>query len=91
MHDEPDAGIPHVRICGSWGGAIPPATRRNGRRSPKERARFFDISLASIAETSSAIDILEAYRLISIPKANEIKSNLHIAYAMIMKLKKSMI
>lgn len=61
----------------------------NGRRSQKERARFFDISLASIAETASAIDILLAYDLVSMEIGEEIKSKLRIAYAMIMKLRKS--
>ena len=61
----------------------------NGRRSRRERARFFDISLASIAESSSCIDILEAYRLIPIPTGNELRSQLQIAYAMIIKLRRS--
>ena len=59
----------------------------NGRTSPKERARFFDISLASIAETSSAIDVMQAFRLIPIPEGDAIRSLLKIAYAMIMRLK----
>ena len=63
----------------------------NGRTSPKERARFFDISLASIAETSSAIDIMQAFRLVSIAEGDEIHSSLKIAYAMIVRLKRSRI
>jgi len=60
----------------------------NGRTSPKERARFFDISLASIAETSSAIDVMQAFRLVSIPDAEKIRSSLAVAYAMIVRLKR---
>lgn len=61
----------------------------NGRRSRRERARFFDISLASIAESSSCIDIMVAFRLIAIPAGDDLRSQLKIAYAMIFKLKKS--
>ena len=60
----------------------------NGRTSHKERARFFDISLASIAESASAIDIINVYGYISQETAEEIKSHLRIAYAMIRKLQK---
>ncbi|HPQ81592.1 MAG TPA: four helix bundle protein [bacterium] len=60
----------------------------NGRTSPKERARFFDISLGSIAETSSAIDVMQAFRLIPSSDGDEIRSSLKIAYAMIMRLKR---
>ena len=60
----------------------------NGRTSPKERARFFDISLASIAESASAIDVLEAYCLISRSEAIDFVEELRIAYAMIRNLKK---
>ena len=63
----------------------------NGRASGRERARFFDISLASIAESSSAIDVMQAYRLISLPDGDDLKSQLNIAYAMIFNLKKSAI
>jgi len=61
----------------------------NGRTSAKERARFFDISLASIAESSSAIDVMLAFDLISKQSADEFRSQFRIAYAMIMNLKKS--
>ena len=60
----------------------------NGRTGPKERARFFDISLASIAETSSAIDVMQAFRLIPIPDGDAVRTSLRIAYAMIMRLKR---
>lgn len=63
----------------------------NARTSNKERSRFFDISLASIAESSSAIDIIAAYGYIAASLESDIKSDLRAAYAMIMKLKKSMI
>lgn len=61
----------------------------NGRRSRRERARFFDISLASIAESSSCIDVMEAFRLIPLPAGDELRSQLEIAYAMIIKLRRS--
>lgn len=61
----------------------------NGRTSVKERARFFDISLASIAESSSAIDVMQAFNLISKQTGDEFKEKLRIAYAMIINLKKS--
>ncbi len=61
----------------------------NGRTSAKERARFFDISLASIAESSSAIDVMQAFNLISRQTGDEFKSQLRIAYAMIVNLKKA--
>ena len=60
----------------------------NGRRSIKERNRFFDISLASISETSSAIDIISAYGYISSRVEMNIKTLLTRAYAMIIKLRK---
>jgi len=60
----------------------------NARRSPKERMRFFDISLASIAEVSSAIDIMRAFGHISANDESEIQSNLNVSYAMIINLRK---
>ena len=60
----------------------------NGRTSHKERARFFDISLASISESSSIIDVLEALRVMSRLEAVDFNEELQISYAMIMNLKK---
>lgn len=60
----------------------------NGRRSIPERRRFFDITLASLSEVSSIIDILLAYRLLSLQEADGIKEELRIAYAMIFQLRK---
>ncbi len=60
----------------------------NSRRSIKERNRFFDISLASIAETASALDIIHAYGYITSALNEEIKVELRISYAMIMKLRR---
>lgn len=59
----------------------------NGRTSPRERNRFFDISLASISESIACIDIFEAFGLISESESSEICSNLKIAYVMIRNLK----
>ena len=63
----------------------------NSRASQKERRRFFDISLASIAETASAVDIMLAYRLIPDADASELKADLNIAYAMTINLKRAAI
>lgn len=63
----------------------------NGRISPKEKRRFFDISLASMSEFSAAIDILLAYNLISNQMNNELQSDLKLAYAMTVGLKKSIL
>ena len=60
----------------------------NARTSRKERARFFDISLASLAESAAALDIMHAFRLISVERRDELKSKFRIAYAMIVRLKK---
>lgn len=60
----------------------------NTRHSQKERNRFFDISIASISETASAIDIIRAYNYISQEYAEGIKSQLRLAYAMIRRLQK---
>lgn len=63
----------------------------NGRKSRKEKNRFFDISLASITETSSALDVMEAFRLIPKPTGDDLREKLKLAYAMIFNLKKSTI
>ena len=60
----------------------------NGRRSRKDRNRFFDMSLGSIAEVASIIDILCAYGYLSCNQAEDMKSILRKAYAMIINLKK---
>lgn len=60
----------------------------NGRTSIRERNRFFDISLASISETSAAIDIIAAYGYITPKDEMDIKGLLERSYAMIYKLKK---
>lgn len=68
--------------------AILNLTEGNARRSPKERMRFFDISLASIAEASSAIDIMRAFGYIPEKDESTLQDNLHTAYAMIINLRK---
>jgi four helix bundle protein len=62
----------------------------NGRTSPKERNRFFDISLASISETIACIDIFESFGYISESLSSEICSELKISYIMIRNLKVSL-
>ena len=58
----------------------------NGRAYQKERARFFNISTASIAECMSCLDILLSYDCISESLHSEFCSSLKISYAMIRKL-----
>jgi len=60
----------------------------NGRKSIKERNRFFDIALASISETSAAIEIISAYGYITAAAEMNFKSYLERSYSMIFKLKK---
>ncbi len=60
----------------------------NSRYSQRERNRFFDISLGSIAESSSAIDIIYAYGYISVAHAQIIHEKLERAYAMVRNLKR---
>ena len=60
----------------------------NGRRSIKERNRFFDISLASISKTAAGIDILAVYGYISIKAEMNLRNLLTRAYSMIFKLKR---
>ena len=59
----------------------------NGRSSPRERARFFDISMASVSECMSCLDILEAYDLASVSVLSALRSNLKLSNAMIWGLK----
>ena len=58
----------------------------NGRAYQKERARFFNISTASIAECLSCLDILRSYSCISDDLYSEFCSNFKLSYAMIRKL-----
>ena len=60
----------------------------NGRRSIKDRNRFFDISLGSIAEVSAAIDIISAYGYIPAGYEHNLKSQLAKSYGMIMNLRR---
>jgi len=60
----------------------------NGRCSTKERNRFFDISLASIAEVASVIDLFVVYGYISRICGIESKNHLRRAYWFLRKLKK---
>jgi len=59
----------------------------NGRYSTKERNRFFDISLASIAEVASVIDIFMVYGYISRIAQIEHKNHLRRVYWLLKRLK----
>lgn len=60
----------------------------NCRWSQRERDRFFEISLASIAEVSSVIDIFLAYGYITRTVNIESKNHLLRCYSLITKLRK---
>lgn len=72
-------------------GAILNLAEGNSRRSSKERARFFDISIASISEVSSALDIISAFGYIPIEMEDEFKLKLKRSYGMIISLRKSIL
>ena len=59
----------------------------NGRRSIKERRRFFDIAIGSATEVSSIFDVAIAYGYISKPIYEELQSALLQAVRMLYKLK----
>ena len=59
----------------------------NSRTSARERARFFDIAIASIAEAATAIEVLAAYGAISESEARGVSEGMRIGYAMIINLK----
>ena len=61
----------------------------NSRRSVKERNRFFEISMASISEVSSVIDIIEAYGYLNLKETGIYQSELRASYAMISGLRKN--
>ncbi len=56
------------------------------RRFGAERRRFFRISLGSIAEVSSALDLAFAFGLIQETEQQSLKSRLRLAYAQIRAL-----
>ena len=56
----------------------------NAKRSYKaERRRFFEISLGSIAEVAAALDLAEAFGLVSGSAQRSLKSKLRLAYVKI--------
>ena len=59
----------------------------NGRRSLKERRRFFDIAIGSATEVSSIFDVAIAYGYIGKPIYEELQSALLQAVRMLYKLK----
>jgi len=60
----------------------------NGRRSWKERNRFFDISIASIDEVDAACDLLVAFALVPCLVIEAIQRDLRASAAMIMQLRR---
>jgi len=59
----------------------------NGRISPAERRRFFQIARSSAAEVASCIDLMAAFSLISSGNCEEIKANLDRISGMLFKLR----
>jgi four helix bundle protein len=56
----------------------------NGRRtSQKERRRFFEIALGSIAEVGAALDLASAFGLIREQERDALKSRLRLAFVKI--------
>ena len=58
----------------------------NGKMSFKDRRRFFQISLGSIAEVSGLVDLSALFSLISQETQELLKSRLRASYAMIRNL-----
>lgn len=58
----------------------------NGRRSLKERRRFFDIAIGSAAESAAIFDIVYAYRYINQGLYLDIKDNLEQIIRILYKL-----
>ena len=58
----------------------------NGRVYQKERARFFNISTASIAECMSCLDIMFSYGYLYAGLHSDICSQFKLSYIMIQKL-----
>ena len=59
----------------------------NGRRSPKDRKRFFDIARASSAEVASIFDIAEAYDFIDKDMYLTLQDKLLQIFKMLYKLR----
>ena len=59
----------------------------NGKRSSsRERRRFFQMSLGSIAEVSACIDLMGVFKLVSRSECAQLKDRLNASYCMIRKL-----
>ena len=59
----------------------------NGKRSSeKERRRFFEISMGSIAEVASCVDLAHAFGLMGKREQELLKSRLRLAYVRIRAL-----
>jgi len=71
----------------NWGLGIKDRFEGNGRRSIKERRRFFDIAIGSATEVSSIFDVAIAYGYIGKPIYEELQSALLQAVRMLYKLK----
>jgi four helix bundle protein len=58
----------------------------NGRRSLKERRRFFDIAIGSATESAAIFDIIYSYGYINEKTFNEVKDKLEQVIRILYKL-----
>jgi four helix bundle protein len=58
----------------------------NGRTSPKDRRRFFNIATASAKESASILDIVYSFNLISLESYNELQTGLLQVVKMVSRL-----
>jgi len=58
----------------------------NGKSSPKERKRFFQISLGSLAEVSACLDLCASFSLLKPLEIAEFKEAIAHSYSQIRKL-----
>jgi four helix bundle protein len=58
----------------------------NGRFSPKERKRFFNIATASAKESASILDIVRSFGLISSKSYDELQTKLLQVVKMVTRL-----
>jgi len=64
--------------------AILTVAEGNGKRSSKrERRRFFEMSMGSIAEVAACLDLARVYRLMRPTEVESYKSRLRKAYVMV--------
>ena len=79
-------GFAHLRdqLDRAMASAILTVAEGNGKRSSKrERRRFFEMSMGSIAEVAACLDLARVYRLMRPIEVESFKSRLRRAYVMV--------